>query len=265
MIKLLHGDCLELMKNIPDKSIDMILCDLPYGTTACKWDVVIPFDKMWKEIDRIIKKQKAIILFGNEPFSSYLRLSNIKNFRYDIIWNKKKPSNFQMMNFQFGRIHEYIHIFSDSPAVYCNGKHMVYFPLKEQIKPYERKVSFYGSKNSTLREGHTIKELGPKTRSEKNKYYSIVEFTNANIKAKVHPTEKPIPLNEMLIRTFSNENEKVLDFTMGSGSAGVACINTNRNFIGIEKDETYFNIAQKRIEEARQDAESAERIKWKRY
>jgi site-specific DNA-methyltransferase (adenine-specific) len=247
MIELLHGDCLELMKNIPDKSIDMILCDLPYGTTACKWDVVIPFEPLWKELKRIRKNRSAIILFGNEPFSSSLRMSNIKEYRYDIVWNKKKPSNFQMMNFQPGRIHEYIHIFSDSPAVYCNNKHMKYYPIKEQIEPYERKVSFYGTKNATLRKGHTIKELGPKIRCEKNQYYSIIEFTNANIKSKVHPTEKPVNLLEMLITTFSLKGETVLDFTMGSGSTGVACINTNRNFIGIEKDEAYFKIAEQRI------------------
>ena len=287
-MQLIHGDCLEKMKDIPDKSIDMILCDLPYGTTACKWDVVIPlnkyvqigkkviyeqeyvFDKMksgvsykealenflsvskdglWDNYKRIIKDRGAIVLFGSEPFSSYLRMSNIKQFRYDIIWNKRKPSNFQMMNFQPGRIHEVIHIFSNSPAVYCNNKHMIYYPIKTMLdKPYYD-GQIRGTKNSTLREGHSIKDLGKRLYVDKHPT-SIIDFTNANIKIKVHPTEKPVALLEYLIKTYTLEGETVLDNTMGSGSTGVACVNTKRNFIGIEKDDRYFEIAKKRIEEA---------------
>ena len=248
---LMQGDCLERMKEIPDGSVDMILTDPPYGTTACKWDSIIPLEPMWEQLKRIIKPNgSAIILFGNEPFSSFLRISNISQYRYDIIWNKKKPSNYQLMNYQSGRIHEKVHIFSDLPAVFSKKGSMNYYPQKESIIPYTLKKSFYGSKNSTLREGHSIKELGEKTRSEKNKYYSIVEFSNADIKNKVHPTEKPIPLLEMLINTFSVEDNTVLDFTMGSGTTGVACMNLNRKFIGIELDENYFNIAKSRIEQA---------------
>lgn len=244
------GDCLDVMKSIDDKSIDMILCDLPYGTTACKWDNIIPFEPLWEQYERIIKNRGAIVLFGSEPFSSLLRASNMKWFRYDIIWNKKKPSNFQMMNFQPGRIHEIISVFSDSPAVYCNNKHMRYYPIKIKIKPYTRKTSFYGSKNSTLREGHTIKELGEKTRDTKHPV-SIIEFSNANIKTKVHPTEKPAALFEYLIKTYTNEGELVLDNCAGSGTTGVACINTKRNFILIEKELKYVEIAEKRIEKAK--------------
>ena len=138
------------MNYIPDHSIDTIICDLPYGTTACKWDIIIPFDKLWMHYERLIKPKGAIVLFGNEPFSSHLRISKLNWFRYDMVWNKRKPSNFQLMNFQPGRIHEYVHIFSDSPAVYCNGKNMNYYPIKESITPYIRPRSNYGSKNSTL-------------------------------------------------------------------------------------------------------------------
>ena len=247
-MQLIHGDCLEKMKDIPDKSIDMILCDLPYGTTACKWDVIIPFEPLWEQYKRIIKDRGAIVLFGSEPFSSYLRMSNIKQFRYDIIWNKRKPSNFQMMNFQPGRIHEVIHVFSNSPAVYCNNKHMIYYPIKTMLdKPYYD-GQIRGTKNSTLREGHSIKDLGKRLYVDKHPT-SIIDFTNANIKIKVHPTEKPVALLEYLIKTYTLEGETVLDNCMGSGSTGVACINTKRNFIGIEKDDKYFEIAKKRIEE----------------
>lgn len=245
------GDCLEVMKSIDDKSIDMILTDLPYQVLSCKWDIIIPFDLLWEQYKRIIKNRGAIVLFGSEPFSSQLRLSNSEWYRYDIVWNKKKPSNFQMMNFQPGRIHEYIHVFSDSAAVYCNNKHMNYYPIKEDIEPYLRKVSTNGKNHGTLRSGHTIKDLGPMVRSEKNKYYSIVEFSNANIKGKLHPTEKPISLLEYLIHTYSKENDLILDSCAGSCSTAIAAMNTNRNFICIEKEEKYFEIGQKRIAENR--------------
>lgn len=245
---LLMGDCLEWMTKFPDKSIDMILCDLPYGTTACKWDTIIPFEPLWKQYERIIKDNGAIVLFGSEPFSTLLRMSNLKRFRYDIIWNKKKPSNFQMMNFQPGRIHEVISIFSLSCAVYSNNHHMKYFPIKIKIEPYIRKRSFYGSKNSTLREGHTIKELGEKTREEKYPV-SIIEFSNANIKEKIHPTQKPTSLFEYLIKTFSEENEIILDNAAGVCTTAIACKNTNRKWICIEKEEEYCKKSVKRIED----------------
>jgi len=247
VIDLRQGDCLEVMKDIQSGSVDAIITDPPYGTTACKWDSVIPFDKMWEQLNRIIKPKGAIVLFGSEPFSSALRMSNIKNFRYDIVWDKVKPSNFQMMNFQVGRVHEMISIFSNSPAVFCKGNNMCYYPQKtkrEKVKKVSK--TFYGSKNSTLRNGHTIKDLGKKIYDTKHPT-SIYTESNAKRKGKVHPTQKPVALMEYLIKTYTNENETVLDFTMGSGTTGVACKNLNRNFIGIEMDENYFNIAKERI------------------
>jgi len=235
MIDLRQGDCLEIMKDIPDKSIDMILCDLPYGTTACKWDVIIPFDKLWEQYNRIIKDNGAIVLFGSEPFSSQLRMSNLKMYKYDWVWNKKKAGNIFLAKYQPMKIHENIMIFGKMKTAY--------FPImveRDKIK----KSKNYGT-------GETMG--GDRKKEEKVYIYdkknpiSILEFSNASQKGKVHPTQKPVALLEYLIKTYTNENETVLDNCMGSGSTGVACINTNRNFIGIELDETYFNIAKERI------------------
>lgn len=248
-IELFQGDCLEIMKNIPDKSIDMILCDLPYGTTACKWDSIIPFEELWNQYNRIIKEDGAIALFGSEPFSSYLRMSNIKEWRYDWIWNKIKPSNFQQMNRQPGKVYEIISIFSKTPAVFMKNKDsMRYYPQKikrEKVKKVNK--TFYGSKNSTLHTNHSIVDLGAKEYEYKMPI-NILEYSNANIKGRLHPTQKPVELLEYLIKTYTNEGENVLDNCMGSGSTGVACKNLNRDFIGIELDENYFNIAKERIE-----------------
>jgi site-specific DNA-methyltransferase (adenine-specific) len=244
---LLHGDCLDLMATIESESVDMILCDLPYGTTACKWDTVIPFDPLWANYKRVIRPGGAIVLFGSQPFTSALVMSNPKMFRYEIIWDKVKPSNFQMMNFQVGRVHENILVFSHRPAVFCRGKHMVYHPQKV-VRATTKKVSktFYGSRNSTLREGHTIKDLGARDYSDKHPT-SIHTCSNADMAGKkLHPTQKPVALCEYLIRTYTNEGDMVLDNCMGSGTTGVACLNTGRNFIGIEKDLAYFEIARKR-------------------
>ena len=248
--KLYNRDCLEIMDRLIEEGVvfDAIITDPPYGTTACKWDSIIPLDEMWERIDKLIKDNGAIVLFGSEPFSSKLRLSNIEMYRYDWKWNKKKPSNFQMMNFQPGRIHEDICVFSKAKAVYVKNKNNIkYNPqMEKRDKPIKINKSYYGNKNATLREGHTIKDIGSKTYEYRHPV-SIVEFSNANIKKKVHPTEKPVGLMEYLVKTYTDENDLVLDFTMGSGSTGVACLNTNRNFIGIELDEKYFNIAKERM------------------
>ena len=228
MINLRQGDCLELMKDIPDKSIDMILCDLPYGTTACKWDVVIPFEPLWEQYNRIIKDNGAIVLFGSEPFSSKLRMSNLKMYRYDWVWNKKQSGNPFLCKKQPLKIHENIIIF--------NSKY--YIPQMRKGK-----LRIKGGTGNSKIFGSTDKKIN-------DLYYpvSIIEFPNcANKKTKLHPTQKPVALLEYLIKTYTNENETVLDNCMGSGSTGVACINTNRNFIGIELDENYFNIAKERI------------------
>ena len=231
-IELIQGDCLEVMKNMPDKSIDMILCDLPYGTTACKWDTVIPFEPLWANYNRIIKDGGAIALNANQPFTSSLIMSNIKNFKYCWVWNKKAFSNQMMAKIQPLRISEDVCVF--------NSK--VYYP-QGLIK--------YGK---TTKQGSKITDnIGGGTR--KTEYFQ--EFTNypKNIlefskdRPSYHSTQKPVALCEYLIRTYTNEGETVLDNCMGSGTTGVACINTNRNFIGIELDPEYFKIAEKRINE----------------
>lgn len=230
MIDLRHGDCLEIMKSIPDGSVDAIITDPPYGTTACKWDSIIPFEPMWAELKRIIKPNGAIVLFGSEPFSSALRMSNIKNYKYDWVWDKKKGGNIMNLKSQPYKTHEIISVFNSHN----------YFPVMEIQKERTGKTYSKGEANG-------IKNYGD-VRIYKEKYpKSIIEISNANQKGKTHPTQKPVALLEYLIKTYTQENETVLDFTMGSGTTGVACKNLNRNFIGIELDEGYFNIAKERI------------------
>ena len=286
-IELIQGDCLEKMKDIPDKSIDMILCDLPYGTTACKWDAVIPFNKyvqigekviyeqeyvfdkmksgvsykealedflsiskdgLWDNYKRIIKDRGAIVLFGSEPFSSYLRMSNIKQYKYDWVWKKTKAGNFIQANYQPIKYHEIISVFSDSPASFTKtGNAMMYYP------------QMWGS-TTAKNNGQSIQTAVAANRGKfSNKYVlkstndtgkrfpiSLLEYANLD---KIHPTQKPVALLEYLIKTYTLEGETVLDNCMGSGSTGVACKNLNRNFIGIELDPEYFKIAEKRINE----------------
>ena len=247
-IDLWHGDCLEIMTSIPDGSIDMILCDLPYGTTDCKWDVVIPFDKLWIEYNRIIKKGGCIALFGSEPFSSYLRMSNIKNYKYDWIWGKGQGLNFVTAKYRPLNDYENICIFSSNT--------IKYYPIMENAKNENRRGINKGSTKTNLisgtksniaksSENYDESKRFPKTTININS--RIAECNSLN---RLHPTQKPVALLEYLIKTYTLKNETVLDNWMGSGSTGVACVNTQRNFIGIEKDETYFNIAQKRIKEA---------------
>lgn len=241
-IELWQGDCLELMKNIPGGSVDFVLTDPPYGTTACKWDSVIPFEPMWEQLNRIIKPNGAICLFGSEPFSSALRMSNIKHFKYDWIWDKKIPSGMSYARFQPMRQTENI-------SVFCNGK-TVYNPqMVKRDKPIKKGGNKYSPSApiQACKEGKDFK----KTYEYKNPINLIV-FDKIR-KGSLHPTQKPIDLLEYLIRTYTNEGATVLDFTMGSGSTGVACVNTNRHFIGIELDWGYFNMAKKRIEEAYAD------------
>lgn len=235
MINLLHGDCLELMQEIPDNTIDLVLTDPPYGTTACKWDTVIDFDLMWEQLKRITKDNSAICLFGSEPFSSALRMSNIKMFKYDWIWNKKNISNPMLAKYQPLKQHEIISVFS-------NKTHL-YYPIKTDLD-LERSWKQYSESRYT---NSNTKNSTGKTKGKYPK--SIIEFSNAKQKGKLHPTQKPVALLEYLIKTYTLENETVLDFTMGSGSTGVACKNLSRNFIGIEKDDKYFEIAKNRINE----------------
>jgi len=236
MIDLRLGDCLEVMKTIKDNSIDAIITDPPYGTTACKWDSVIDFTLMWEQLNRIIKPNGAIVLFGSELFSSALRMSNIKNYKYDWIWEKEQGTNFAVSRKQPLRKHELISVF--------------YFK-----QPYYNSVGKKLDKPQKVKRGDNTKSITSKNDSKylKESIYthrtkhSILKFKRD--RTNKHPTQKPVELMEYLIKTYTNEGETVLDFTMGSGSTGVACKNTNRNFIGIEQDEKYFNIANQRIKE----------------
>ena len=236
-IELYNGDCLELMKDIPDKSIDMILCDLPYGTTACKWDNIIPFEPLWEQYKRIIKDNSAIVLFGSQPFTSALIMSNLKMFKYEWIWEKDAGSNFTTVKYQPMKEHENILVFG-------KGKTR-YFPImQERIgsrKGKETTTIDSGRKDSVYgtQEGRGILKVG-KLRYPR----SIQRF---NRERGLHPTQKPVKLLEYLIKTYTNEGELVLDNCMGSGSTGVACLKTNRKFIGIEQDDKYFEIAYNRI------------------
>lgn len=234
MINLMQGDCLELMKTIPDGSVDMVLTDPPYGTTACKWDSVIPFEPMWAELKRIIKPNGAIVMTASQPFTTMLISSNMKMFRYCWVWEKTMASNFALAKKQPFKKHEDICVFYQ--------KQPTYNPQMEQGKPYldkERPRSM-GVTGDALPSKKAITNTGTRYPS------SVQRFSNGNNR-NFHPTQKPVALLEYLIKTYTQENETVLDFTMGSGSTGVAAKNLNRRFIGIELDENYFNIAKERI------------------
>jgi len=240
MIKLYKGDCLEIMKSIPDGSLDAIITDPPYGTTACKWDSVIDFKLMWEQLNRIIKPNGAIVLFGSEPFSSALRMSNIKNYKYDWVFGKTKSSNFMLAKKQPLKAHENILIFYKKQATYNpQMTEAIYLDSRKKQKEYTHKKGSVNEGSKTFR----------KIESGKRYPISTLLFNNSDKTKNVHPTQKPVALMEYLIKTYTNENETVLDFTMGSGSTMVACQNTNRNGIGIEMDENYFNIANQRVEE----------------
>ena len=234
-----QGDCLEVMDKLIEEGIkvDMILTDPPYGTTRNKWDSIIPLDEMWKRLNKLIKHNGAIVLFAQTPFDKVIGASNLNMLRYEWIWNKKRGTG------------------------HLNAKKM---PMKqhENILVFYKKLPTY---NPQMREGQPYHKTSSTTSSNYGKYtpletisngerypVSILDFSNANEKNRLHPTQKPVDLLEYLIKTYTNENEVVLDFTMGSGSTGVACLNTNRKFIGIELDKKYFNIAKKRLEEAKQ-------------
>ena len=235
MIDLRHGDCLELMKDIPDGSVDAVIADIPYGTTACKWDTVINLDLMWAELKRIIKPNGAIVLFGSEPFSSALRMSNIKNYKYDWVWEKSKATGFLNSKRQPLRAHELISVF--------HSKQCTYNPQMTQGIAYDKGVRKQQTDNDVYGSFEQVQ-----VKSEGQRYpRSVQYFKTAESEGGYHKTQKPVALMEYLIKTYTNEGETVLDFTCGSGSTGVACVNTNRNFIGIELDPDYFAIAEERI------------------
>lgn len=237
-MRLMHGDCLELMAQIPDGSVDMILCDLPYGTTACKWDSVIPFEPLWAHYKRVIKRNGAIVLTASQPFTTALISSNMRDFRYCWVWDKVTPSGFNYARYQPMRQHEDVLVFyAEAPTYDANGE--------ARAKPQKYKPAHSASDSSQMT--HSLARDTVLTATHKKKR-SILQFPKVRIGD--HPTQKPVALMEYLIRTYTNEGETVLDNCMGSGTTGVACANTGRNFIGIEKDDKYFAIAKARIEAA---------------
>ncbi len=229
MIDLRLGNCLEVMKTIPSGSIDAIITDTPYGTTACKWDSVIDFDLMWEQLNRIIKPNGAIVLFGSEPFSSALRMSNIKNYKYDWIWRKSNVMGF--LNAKKRPLKEVENVMVFNSKIY---------------NPQGLEINTKG-KNRRGKQTEVTGKYNAVNFSEFTNYPRTIQYFKNE--RGLHPTQKPIALMEYLIKTYTNENETVLDFTMGSGSTMIACQNLNRNGIGIEMDEGYFEIASKRIEE----------------
>ena len=249
---LWNGDCLELMQDIPDKSIDAIICDLPYGTTACKWDSVIPFEPLWEQYKRIIKENGAIVLFGSEPFSSTLRLSNIKMYRYDWIWHKNMGGGFATAKKIPMKRHEVISVFYK--------KLPTYNPIFEKYSESTHKRFKQGEKvnrkkqmlKSTNQINNGISFEGEQgIELKRGKYPSSVQFFKAPHNAngnRLHPTQKPLELIKYLVKTYTNENDWVLDNTCGSNTTGIACYDLNRNYIGIEKDIDIFKVAKERVE-----------------
>tara|TARA_R100001440_G_C2489450_1_gene114806 strand:+ start:94 stop:828 length:735 start_codon:yes stop_codon:yes gene_type:complete len=240
-VKLYNGDCLEIMKSIKDKSIDAIITDPPYGTTNCKWDSIIDFDLMWNQLNRIIKDNGAIVLFGSEPFSSHLRLSNIKNYKYDWIWKKTKSQHFAQAPYRPMTNHELISVFSKGGTSKNAKPRMKYNPQGLLDCNIERK-----GKKAT-HSAHRMRKIDQQNYTQTKTGYpkTLIKFNNEG--KTLHPTQKPVALMEYLIKTYTHEFEIVLDFTMGSGSTGVACCNLNRDFVGIELDKEYFKIAEQRI------------------
>jgi len=245
--KIYLGDCLEVMKDIDDKSIDMILCDLPYGITACKWDVIIPFEPLWEQYHRIIKDNGAIVLTASQPFTSALVMSNIKNFKYEWIWEKAVGSNFTCLKYQPMKEHENILVFS-------KNRHN-YYPIMQprKGKGLERILNpFHTISNKGGEYLNKIKKKNVNGNYSELRYPSSVQyFNNREDSRGLHPTQKPVALFEYLIKTYTKEGDLVLDNCIGSGTTAIACLNTGRNFIGIEKDPNYFEIANKRIQEYR--------------
>lgn len=243
---LMFGDCLERMKEIPSGSVDMVLTDPPYGTTACKWDSIIPVDLMWEQIKRVTKPNKATVLFGQEPFCSLVRVSNLSDFKYDWQWRKTRPSGFTNAKLKPLKDLETIMVFSEGATANGSTRNMPYNPqgLEDcDLEWCRPKVYLDGDKgvNPSRKNSKLSRKI------EKKGYpRQVLDFANPNNDV-LHPTQKPVALMEYLIKTYTNEGETVLDFTMGSGTTGVACANTGRKFIGIELDPTYYGTACERI------------------
>ena len=235
--KIIQGDCLEAMKDISDKSIDMILCDLPYGTTACKWDTIIPFEPLWKEYKRIIEDNGAIVLTASQPFTSKLVMSNLKMFRYEIIWEKNKASNFLLLKKQIGKIHENILVFYKNQTKYN--------PIMVSANPnkIDKRKRFSDLK---FKNGWIGNQELKRTKDNGLRYPTSVIYFDRE-ETDLHPTQKPVALFEYLIKTYTDEGDLVLDNCAGSGTTGVACKNLNRNYILIEKEEKYIEVIRQRL------------------
>lgn len=242
--ELINGDCLEVMKSIPDNSVDMILCDLPYGTTQNKWDTVIPFEPLWENYWRIAKEKANIVLFSQQPFTTRLIISNIDNFRYEIIWEKTNPKGFLNAPFRPLVSHENIIIFYKNKSTYNPQTWTIpeYLRTKRKILSETRNGEAYGDKKK-------LRKYDDGTRQPT----SIISFANRNTKHTFHPTQKPVELFEYLIKTYTNEGDTVLDNCSGSGTTAIAAIQTNRKWICIEKDEEYYRKSCERISKIRED------------
>lgn len=249
---LINADCLEAMKYIANGSIDLVLTDPPYQITSCKWDSIIPFEPMWEQLKRVTKKNGAIVLFGSQPFTSALVMSNLKMFKYEWVWDKDKAGNIMCSSYQPMKVHENIVLFSSGKTTF--NKQMTEARV-ENIRPsgkeYKNRKSIIGVHNWKHSENRDNTKRNPK---------SIIGISSVSAECnnvnRVHPTQKPVELGRYLVRTYTNEGDTVLDFTAGSGSFGVAAILEKRNFIGIEKDEGYFKIMKERIKKAQEDIDS---------
>lgn len=245
-IELIHGDCFEVLPELSEQSVDMILTDLPYGTTNCRWDTEIDLEQLWLEFNRVVKRNGAVVLFAQPPFDKYLAMSNIKDFRYEWIWHKTQPTGYLNANRMPMKAHENILVFYKRLPTYNPQKTTGHqrkqvgrtARQKSQLKELE-KDGIYNAVDISKTQTYDSTERFP---------IDIIEFPKDTQKTALHPTQKPVALLEYLIKTYTNEGETVLDATMGSGSTGVACINTNRQFIGIEKDSHYFNVSRERID-----------------
>lgn len=239
-----NEDCLEGMKRIPGKSVDMILCDLPYGTTACKWDTIIPFEPLWEQYERIIKDDGAIVLTAVQPFTSALVMSKPDLFSHSWVWKKTKATNYVQARKKPMKYHEDIVVFAKKQHIYNPQMRKGFIPYKKvQRENYDKDGAVFKD----------TREYGSVSESSGERFPStVVEFSNPNNKS-IHPTQKPVALFEYLIKTYTNEGETVLDNCIGSGTTAIAAINTNRNFIGFELDESYYELANKRIEDRLQE------------
>ena len=240
MIELYNGDCLIEMNKIKDKSVDLILCDLPYGSTSCSWDIIIPFDKLWEQYNRVLKETGIVVLFSSGLFTIDLINSNRKDFKYKMVWKKNVPTGMSSAKYRPMKYYEEICVFYKKKGTY-----------NPQMKPREGVGKACYNYDHYCGDSNHVEYEKIKKRYDPDwvQPSDVLEFNVVpNRKGKVHPTQKPIELLEWLVKTYSNENDLVLDNTMGSGSTGVACVNLNRNFVGIEMDKSYFDIAKSRIE-----------------